>query len=536
MKTPDRDQREENARNREEVTLLRALLAQQAAQSAAQTLQITKLTAEIGRLVEQLARANERTLELLAIANRKKRPESKAKAAKAAPEPPVLSPEAETALAERPLPPAAPEREEKGPKKRSRNGPNAVPRHLPIDETICSPAICSCNCTELDIVDEVVEEKLDVVKEHQRRRLIRRLVGRCQKCRRKVVARAPPAPCERSKVTCAWLAWMIVQKFHMLVTLDRIRRTLGLCGVPISISFLVTAVERAADLLRVVDGEHWKQLKAGLWMQSDGTGLNVIVPDLPGTHKGYLEVYRRDETVVFQYEPTKDGEAVQKKLQGFRGLLLVDAESRYNAVFAKNATIEAGCNAHGFRKFEDAQSVQPILAAEGARYLSAVFEREAEAKEAGLVGEGLRAWRQEKIRPIYDDFARWMAVVGPTLLPDDKLAGAIRYYTNHWAALTRFISHPELPPDNSGSEREFQTVAKARLAWLFAGSTEGAHRAATLLGVIATTRNLGVDPQAYLTWVFERTGTHKADFKLSAAQLTPAAYKAAHPRPDASSG
>ena len=152
---------------------------------------------------------------------------------------------------------------------------------------------------------------------------------------------------------------------------------------------------------------------------------------------------------------------------------------------------------------------------------------EAEAREAGLTGDALRAWRQEKIAPIYANFQRWMAAVLPALLPDDKLAGAIRYYTNHWPALTRFLTHPAIPMDNSGAEREFQTVAKARLSWLFAGSTEGAHRAAVLLGVIATARNLGVDPQAYLTWAFERTGTHKAQFGLAAADLTPAAYKRA---------
>jgi hypothetical protein len=71
-------------------------------------------------------------------------------------------------------------------------------------------------------------------------------------------------------------------------------------------------------------------------------------------------------------------------------------------------------------------------------------------------------------------------------------------------------------PDNSAAEREFQTVAKARLSWLFAGSTEGAHRAATLLGVVATCRNLGVDIEAYLTWAFVRLGTHRAKYNLPA--------------------
>lgn len=48
-----------------------------------------------------------------------------------------------------------------------------------------------------------------------------------------------------------------------------------------------------------------------------------------------------------------------------------------------------------------------------------------------------------------------------------------------------------------------------------------------LLGIVATSRAIGVDPRGYMTWAFERRGTHKARFGLTAEQTTPAAYKAA---------
>jgi hypothetical protein len=120
-----------------------------------------------------------------------------------------------------------------------------------------------------------------------------------------------------------------------------------------------------------------------------------------------------------------------------------------------------------------------------------------------------------------------MDAVEPGLLPDDALVGTIRYYRSHWDALTRWLDHPELPPDNSRSEREFQQVAKARHAWLHAGGTEGAHRAAVLLGVVATARNVGVDVERYLCWAFERRGTWCNRYGLTAADLTPAAYERA---------
>lgn len=60
---------------------------------------------------------------------------------------------------------------------------------------------------------------------------------------------------------------------------------------------------------------------------------------------------------------------------------------------------------------------------------------------------------------------------------------------------------------------------------LFAGSTEGAHRACVLLGIVATCPAVGVPVQAYLTWAFERLGTHRDVFGLRLEEMTPAAFK-----------
>ena len=87
------------------------------------------------------------------------------------------------------------------------------------------------------------------------------------------------------------------------------------------------------------------------------------------------------------------------------------------------------------------------------------------------------------------------------------------------------IDDANVPIDNSATEREFQNVAKLRLNVLFAGSTEGAHRACVLLGIIATCRTVGVPVQAYLTWAFERLGTHRDVFALQLEEMTPAAFK-----------
>ena len=153
-------------------------------------------------------------------------------------------------------------------------------------------------------------------------------------------------------------------------------------------------------MLSGVDGLHWKQLLASSWMATDGTGLKVIVPQLPAAHNGYLELYRNDELAVFQYEPDKRGDVVAAKLRPFRGTFTADAEHRFNDVFALGHVLEAGCNAHGRRKVRDAEATQPVLAVEGGAFIGAMYAEEEKAQKLGLVGVALREHRQQYIRPI----------------------------------------------------------------------------------------------------------------------------------------
>ena len=491
--------------------------------------QLTSATAHftgvIDKLTTQIATLNDRVTELLAVAQRRQRKAS-AKVPSEPAQPPALTGDAERSFAERPAPPTKPVEEAKPKKPQRPTGRKPLPSHLEAEEHALRPDACGqCGSSELDAADEIVEEKLHVVKEHQRRRVVRRTTCRCRKCGARTTPRSLPAPYERSKVTCDWLSWFVHQKFGLLTPLDRMRRDLAERGVPLAMGSLVSFIERAADLLAPVDGLHWQQLLAGRWMATDGTGLKVLVPKLPLAHNGYVELYRNHDVAVFQYEPDKNGDDVKNKLARFSGTLTADAEHRFNGVFASGRVVEAGCNAHGRRKFRDAEATQPLLAVEGGAFIGAMYGHEEKAGMLGLAGDELRAHRRQHIRPIANDFDTWLRAVQPALLPTEPLMEAVRYYRNHRDALYRFIDDPDVPIDNSPTEREFQNVAKLRLNMLFAGSSEGAHRACVLLGIVATCRAAGVPVQQYLTWAFERLGTHRDAFNLPVDELTPAAFR-----------
>ena len=74
------------------------------------------------------------------------------------------------------------------------------------------------------------------------------------------------------------------------------------------------------------------------------------------------------------------------------------------------------------------------------------------------------------------------------------------------------------------SERALRMVAVGRKNWLFAGSQTGRRRAAILYSLIATAKNLGLDPFVYLRDVLARAASHPM---RRIAELTPHRWKAA---------
>ena len=162
------------------------------AENAAHRAENAALRVQLSGLVEQVAKLNERVSELLAVAQRKQRKPATPPAAAA---PVELDGAAKLAFDDRPAPPPLPEKPAKQPRKVRPSGRKPLPTHLPVEDHTLRPEQCAqCGGTQLDVVDEVVEEKLHVVKEHQRRRVTKRTTCRCRTCLARTTPASLPAP------------------------------------------------------------------------------------------------------------------------------------------------------------------------------------------------------------------------------------------------------------------------------------------------------------------------------------------------------
>lgn len=164
------------------------------------------LVAEIGRLAALVAQSNDRITELLALVLRKKG--GPAPPPKAPPPPPALAEDQKAAYDARPKAPPLPEKPEKEKKPMRPTGRRPLPDHLLAEEHTLKPEPCpECGGSDLQAAGEVVETKPHVVQEHQRKRVVVRKTCTCRHCGTRTTARSLPAPFERSKATCEWLAW-----------------------------------------------------------------------------------------------------------------------------------------------------------------------------------------------------------------------------------------------------------------------------------------------------------------------------------------
>ena len=173
------------------------------------------------------------------------------------------------------------------------------------------------------------------------------------------------------------------------------------------------------------------------------------------------------------------------------------------------------------RKFFDTKESDP-----DALKMLALIQRlyEVERQSAQLTDEQRAALRREKSSVILDDIDRVRHDLSRTALPKSGLGEALRYLHNQREALGRFLLDGRLKLDNNGAENMLRIVAVGRKNWLFAGSMEGANRAALLYTLARGCKLAGVEPFRYFRDVLLRVATHPAS---RIAELTPSGWAAA---------
>ena len=267
----------------------------------------------------------------------------------------------------------------------------------------------------------------------------------------------------------------------------------------------------------------------------DETPIDLQVQGTSRCQQAYLWIYAgggggNPPYRFFEFCLNRNHDHPLKTLKGYQGALHSDKYGVYEKLARQKGIIWCPCMAHVRRYFVEAEGGDPEVRRLILRLIRYLFllERVAWKRTAE---ERLRIRRELEL-PI---LTRMTAAVKERLLargllPKSNFAKALNYYLGLEPYLANYIDHSEARLDNNVAERGLRPVAIGRKNWLFVGSEDGGRSAATILSLVQTCRNLGIDPQEYLEDVLRRIMSHPAK---AIDQLLPDLWLAAKRLPQA---
>ena len=339
----------------------------------------------------------------------------------------------------------------------------------------------------------------------------RREVVACEKgCDGQVVtAPAPLQVLPKVKVTESLLAFLVVSKLDDRQPLYHLEKQLlerhGMdCSRQTMARWLINLMEPMQPLYNLMKDQIIDYDIASC----DATTLQVLKesgrrPEI----KSYVYCMRGgspDKSVIlYDYNEKLHKQFVSDWFEGFRGYLHVDADNFFEQI---GEVVElVNCNAHARRKFEPIAKASKGkgIAKEAMRFFKKLYQIEREAKDNHLSSEQRAELRNQKSKPLMDEFKNWLEEIYPTTLPQSPLGKALHYCIKWWPGLTRFLEDGRLDIDNNLTEQEIKPFVISRKNFLFAASVEGAKALCMHFGFIRTAKKHRLDPYHYYVHVLK---------------------------------
>lgn len=414
---------------------------------------------------------------------------------------------------------------------KSYTGRKKLPENLPREKVFysmpLSERICGCCNGKLHKVGEESAEKLTVVREHYKVRVIVTEKYSCHSCDKFFISKAPRTMIPGSSFdTPEFLANTAVKKFQFGMPYDRQEKYFRSIGLPFNRTTLANLMNKSSDLLAGVHECFREELLSQTVVHADETVMQVLKEEgRKPQQKSYIWTFMSGceapkKVVYFAYNPTRSGQfaAEALKLNGnsFKGYLCVDGYDGYNKVLG---VTRVGCMAHVRRKFDEALKILPNNSEESLAQKAIEMIGELYRIEKRIKGEPINKKlliRQQQSIPILIKIKKWLDDLHPKVLPKSLLGKAITYFLNEWENVSRYVEDGRLSIDNNAAEREIKQVVIGRKNWLFADTVDGAHTNAIMYSLVATAKANGIDPYEYLVELYTKVPNLKSSDELKA--------------------
>lgn len=405
---------------------------------------------------------------------------------------------------------------------RKKSGRKVLPMDLPRVEILHDVEDKTCGCgNEMNRIGEEVSEQLDIIPAQIRVLRHVRPKYACRNCEGvqddgPAVRIAPVHPqiVPKSIASPGLLAHIFTAKFTDHTPFYRQEGQFIRRGVEISRTSMCNWAMQTATACRPLLNLMIEELLAGSYINIDETTLQVLFePGRSPTSKSYMWIFRRGDpdrpVLVYQYHPNRSGDVASAFLREFQGWVQTDGYKGYDFLDSSKGVRHLGCLAHARRKFVDVVKSRGKNGKTGAAdmalsYIRKLYKLEKDARKDKLSLDEIYQMRQDKAKPILDEFRKWLDKKQTQTLPKGLLGNAISYTLNQWPRLIGYIEDGRLAPDNNMAENCIRPFVVGRKNWLFSGTPEGAEASALLFSLIETAKANKLEPYTYLRYIFER--------------------------------
>jgi len=326
-----------------------------------------------------------------------------------------------------------------------------------------------------------------------------------------VIGLLPSLPIHRGNAGAGLLAHLMISKFVDHLPFYRQVQMFKRQGVTLAESTINDWFRSSCDLLEPLYQCLKKQVIKGDYLMADETPIDVLTENKPGaTHKGYHWVYYSpvERMVLFDYRKGRGREGPQELLKDYRGALQADGYVGYEAFEKQPGITLLACMAHARRKFDEALKNDKIRAEYILGLIQQLYAIERQALEEQINADERKALRQEKASPILAALHAWLKENITQVLPKSAIGIAIAYTLHLWPRLVRYLDDGRYEIDNNLIENSIRPVALGRKNYLFAGSHEGAQRAAIMYSFLGTCKINNIEPFEWLSTVLKRIPDH----------------------------
>jgi transposase len=439
-------------------------------------------------------------------------------------------------------PPAKPKRRKGGSQKGRKTRAALLPEHLPVQEhVIIPPEVKAAPDNWREIRREQTDFLERIPPQLFRLRFVRPVYARRDNpLAAPVCAPAPAQVVPGGFLGPGFLADMILGKYLHHQPLYRQAQILKWDdGIELSRVTMCENVAAIADAVDPVVRAMGQSIWLGGYVQMDLTPVRCLAGEKPGgSFLGQMWVAAQPGgDVIYTWDPSKAALVAERIIpEWFAGTLQCDGSSEIACFLAGGKgrrrppppIRRAGCWAHVRRKFREAAEAGCPIALRLLKIINVLYRIEDIARAGRFSVQQRLELRQRRAKRVVTGLRRRIDAIIAQVRPKSPVGRACLYALGQWESLLVYLEDGQIEIDNNGVENAIRPCALGKKNYLFIGHVGAGQRAATLYSLLGSCLRRGVNPRAYLRWLFERLPTAT---NQTVHELTPAAYAAQHCAP-----